>query len=376
MISPRSDNKVAIKVPQRLDVLRQAIVTTIAAACLAVGAFASIVPAGAAEPVFGYSVNSSGNFTVNDEVHALWRINLQTGVATRVVDTQRVPTGYLDLEALAFSGQGQLFGADDESKTLVRVGTVTGLASSVTPSSGNMGVTLVPALDFGMTFTCDDQLLVSSATEQSLFTADTAQGKLTRLGAAGALGVALADLAASADAIYAIDMGETSAGPTPEPALYRVSLDPVAVERIGNLGPAVLPYRSAGLAFDSQGQLWAVTNRRDINAQDFRSQVLRINIETGTAEAVAETQVAADDAVVDGQALVGLESLAIAPTSACLASQAPDPVYVGGGASSLIDRDPLAVPALSPSMLLLLILLLGILGAVASALQHRRGESS
>ena len=234
----------------------------------------------------------------------------------------------------------------------------------------------MPPLDFGMTFTCDGQLLVASATEQSLFTADPAQGKLTRLGAAGALGVALADLAASAEAIYAIDMGETSAGPTPEPALYRLSLDPVAVERIGSLGPAVLPYRSAGLAFDSEGQLWAVTNRREINAQDFRSQILRINTETGAAEAVAETQVAADDAVVGGQALVGLESLAIAPTSACVASQAPDPDYAWSGASSLQERDPLAVPVLSRPRLLLLIVLLGILGAMTAAVQHRRGDSS
>ena len=358
--------------PQNLDALRQAIVT----ACVAVGVFASVMPTMAADPVFGYSVNSSGNFNVNDEVHALWRINLHTGVATRVVDTQRVPTGYFDLEALAFNDQGVLYGADDDSKTLVRVGTVTGLASSVTASSGNMGVTLVPALDFGMTFACDGQLLVTSATEKSLFSADPAQGTLTRIGAVGALGVALADVAAWGEVIYAVDMGTTAAGATTDPSLYRVSLDPVAVERIGSLGSAVLPYRSAGLAFDSEGQLWAVTNRRNINNQDFSSQILRIDTETGTAEAVAETQVMANDPVVGDQALVGLESLAIAPPSSCAASQAPYPAYAWSGASSLRDRDPLAVPVLSQPMLLLLIVLLGILGAVASALQHRRGESS
>lgn len=332
-----------------------------------------------AGPVFGYSVNSSGNFTANDEVNALWRINLLTGAATRVVSTQRVPTGYLDLEALAFNDQGHLYGADDESKTLVRVGTVTGLAVSVSspsPSTGNMGLPLTPPLDFGMTFTCDGQLLVTSATEQSLFTADPSQGTLTRMGAVGALGVSLADLAASTDAIYAIEMGQTAAGRTADPALYRISLDPLAVERIGSLGPAVLPYRSAGLAFDEQGQLWAVTNRRNIDDQDFRSQILRIDPETGSAEAVAQTQVVSDDAVVGGQALVGLESLAITGPGACTASQDPDPVEVVADGVAMDESNAVAIPLLSQPILLLLMVLLGILGAVTAARQHRQGDAS
>ena len=362
--------------PQRLDILRQAIVAALLAAVVLLSAMPVMAYSNDAGPVFGYSVNSSGNFTANDEVHALWRINLQTGVATRVVDTQRVPTGYLDLEALAFNDQGQLYGADDESKTLVRVGTVTGLASSVSSSSGNMGVSLMPPLDFGMTFTCDGQLLVASATEQSLFTADTSKGTLARIGVAGALDVSLADLAASADAIYAIEMGQTAVGRTLEPALYRLSLDPLAVERIGALGSAVLPYRSAGLAFDEQGQLWALTNRRNIDDQDFPSQILRIDTQTGSAEAVAQTQVVGDDAVVGGQALVGLESLAITGPNACTASQDPDPVDVVTDGMPMDESDPVAIPVLSQPMLLLLIVLLGILGAMTVTLQHRQGDPS
>jgi hypothetical protein len=366
-------NKVATTVPQRIDALRQAI----AAALMAVGLLLSALPAVAADPVFGFSVNSSGNFSANQEVNALWRVNLQTGVATRVFDAVRDDTGYLDLEALAFDGQGRLFGADDESKTLVRVGTTTGRAITVSPpEQSNMGVPLSPPLDFGMTFTCDDQLLVVSATEQSLFEADIQKGTLKRLGAAGALGVALADLATRDDVIYAIDMGQTAAGPTAAPALYRLSVDPVAVERIGALGPAVLPYRSAGLAFDEQGQLWAVTNRRNINAQDFPSQIVRIDIETGTAQAVAETQVANDDAVVAGQPLVGLESLAIAPPALCGASNDLNPAFVSVGSPRSSDWDASPIPALSPPMLLLLTLLLGILGALALNMQRSQGAQS
>jgi hypothetical protein len=365
-------NKVATTVPQRLDALRQAI----AAALLAVAVVLS-APAAAADPVVGFSVNSSGNFVANQEVNALWRLNLQTGIATRVFDAVRDDTGYLDLEALAFDRQGRLFGADDESKTLVRVGTSSGRAVTVSPpEQSNMGVPLSPPLDFGMTFTCDDQLLVVSATEQSLFEADIQTGTLNRLGAAGALGVALADLATRDEVIYAIDMGQTAAGPTAEPALYRLSVNPVAVERIGPLGAAVLPYRSAGLAFDEQGQLWAVTNRRNINNQDFPSQIIRIDTETGTAQAVAETQVANDDAVVAGQPLVGLESLAIGPPALCGASNDPNPSNAPVASPRSSDWDASPIPALSPPMLLLLTLLLGILGALALNMQRRQGDPS
>ena len=337
--------------PQVSDATRRGVGAAFLAALFAVSA--AVIAEAPADPLFGYAVNSRGNFTQNNEVHALWRIDLQTGEARRVVDGQRVATGFLDLEALAFDAQQRLFGADDESKTLVRVSTVTGLATPVNSSGrSNMGAALGSApMDFGMAFTCDGRAIVVSDIEQSVFEADVETGRLSRLGAAGALGAPITDIAARGEQLYGIGVGQGA------PNLYAISLDPVQATLIGALGPAVQAYNNAGLSFDVNGHLWAITDRRNIGGQDFASQILRIDVETGLATAVAETRVSADDAVVPNQPLVGLESLAITGPALCAG--------VGLGAASVPNSSEptgVPIPALSPAMLLLMIALLGILG--------------
>lgn len=254
-----------------------------------------------AEPI-GYSVNSRGVDNDDQRVNALWRVDLSTGEAEYVGWTS-----FIDLEALAFSPSGKLYGADDDTNTLVRVSTVTGLAQPVGGATNRFNTRLTPLsrkLDFGMSFTCDGELFVVSDVEQSLFEANLEDGELTLVGEAGALGAPITDIAVRGSEAYGIGVGLNADGSTAAPNLYRVDLSEPSAELIGPLGSAAAPYNNAGLSFDADGKLWAITDRRAVAGQDLPSQILRIDLETGTATLVAES-------------LIGLESLAIGPPPAC-----------------------------------------------------------
>ena len=291
-----------------------------------------------AQPI-AYGVNSRGNFVDSDRVNALWRIDLSTGAHEYIGWTS-----YLDLEALAFDPAGTLFGADDESKTLVRVSQVSGLAVPVGGAANrhNMRVSLRESMDFGMTFDCEGNAFVVSDIQQSLFSADMETGRLTRIGQAGSLGAPITDIATIGDKAFGITTGGGTNGSAAESSLYAVDLENATAELIGPLGSDVSPYHNAGLAFDEDGVLWAITDRRAVTAGDFPSDILRIDPHTGQAEKVAET-------------LVGVESLAIFPNASCqtLGEPLPD------------DPEPesevVAVPLLSlPGLLILLILVLSL----------------
>ena len=252
---------------------------------------------------YGYSVNSRGNFADSNDVNALWRINLATGSQTRVSD-QGLPTGYLDLEALAINNRNELFGVDDDSKTLVRVSMVTGVASAVGGTTSNLGVPLDTSLDFGMAFACDNEAYVVSDVEASLFRANTITGELTRIGTAGGLGAPITDIAIRGKEAFGIGVGLDSDGNPDSPNLYRVNLIQGSASLIGPLGSGASPYNNAGLSFDEQGQLWAITDRRQVGGQDLASEILKIDPATGEATLVATS-------------IVGLESLAIDSQNEC-----------------------------------------------------------
>lgn len=291
----------------------------------------------------GFGVNSRGNATDSKLVNALWRINLQNG------DVDYVGwTGYLDLEALAMDLDGTLYGADDESKTLVRVSKVTGIAVPVggVTNRNNMGLSLQPGMDFGMDFDCQGTAWVVSDVQQSLFQANMETGRLTRVGERGSLGAPITDIAIRGQRVYGIGVGLTGSGSPAAPNLYRIDLDNATAELIGPLGSAVSPYNNAGLAFDEDGTLWAITDRRATPAGDFGSEILRIDPETGVAERVAET-------------IVGVESLAITTPAAC---------DVDGDRGAPTDATPVSV--LTPAWLVLLALLVLALGVVQAGLRR------
>lgn len=273
----------------------------------------------------GYAINSAGNFTDDSLVFALWRVDLATGQETYVGQTA-LQGFYLDVEGLAFNAEEELFGADDDTKTLLRINPNNGNGIPVGGARHNLDVPEGQPMDFGMTFTCDGELLVSSDVRESLYRADQESGELTLIGTEGSLGAPITDLAAWGDQTYGIGQGShRPSGNGPDqpdaPNLYRVDVEQASAELVGGLGSAVGLYHNAGLAFDDEGVLWALTNRRDINGQDLPSQVLRIDPETGVAEMVAET-------------IVGFESLAITVPGGCDGDPEPS------------GEDPLIVPAL------------------------------
>jgi hypothetical protein len=288
-----------------------------------------------AEP-FGYSINSRGDFADDSRVFALWRINLASGEAEYVGWTGR--GDFIDIEGLAFSSDQRLFGVDDSTNTLVRVGTETGNAAAVGGVTGNTGIPAGTSMDFGLTFTCDERLLVSAAATGQLFEADRETGALELL---GDLGLPIVDLAVIGDTIYGLGLGTNRQGQTVIPNLYRIDLDGPVAELVGPLGGQVSPYNQGGLAADAEGQLWAVTDRNrvfgDSDTQARPSEILRIDSETGLATRVAET-------------IVGLESLAIVPPGSCDSDSDFNEDHDG------IDAEP--VPLLSGGGRWLMVLLL------------------
>jgi hypothetical protein len=279
----------------------------------------------------GMAVNSRGNEVDSQRVDALWRINLETGEAEYVGWTS-----FLDLEGLAFDVEGDLLGTDDDTKTLVRVSQTSGLAIPVggQVNRTNMGVSLGDNLDFGLAISCQNRVWVVSSSQRTLFEADVESGELTVVGESGGLGAPISDLAIRGDLAYGIGVGLNADGSTAAPNLYSIDLDSGRSTLIGALGAAALPYNSAGLDFDAEGNLWAVTDRRAVPGGDFASAILRIDPATGQAEKVAET-------------IIGLESLAVAPAGGCLQ---------GGDQGSFHSVPLLSMPGLFVLMLVLMAL--------------------
>ena len=283
-----------------------------------------------AEP-FAYSVNSRGNLTDDRMVNALYRIDLSSG-ATEYIGW----TGFLDIEGLAFDTDGTLFGAADEDNTLVRISTETGLASAVNNERNNFKVPVTEVLDSGLSFTCSGELLMVSDQRASLYRVSIDEVRINVIGQEGSLNAPITAIAVFGDDVFGIGQGLDGNDRVDSPNLYRIDIESGTTELIGPLGGAARPYANAGLAFDAEGTLWAVTDRLQGFNIDIPSEILRIDTETGTAEKVADADI------------VGFESLAIGPPAGC-------------------DRgsSPLIVPTLNPFGLMLLTLLLALIAATS-----------
>ncbi|MEE4330356.1 MAG: hypothetical protein V2J10_05765, partial [Wenzhouxiangella sp.] len=182
----------------------------------------------------------------------------------------------------------------------------------------------------------DDRAWVVSSAQQSLFLADLESGELTIVAEPGSLGAPISDIAFLGDEIFGIGVGLNADRSAAAPNLYAIDAETGQASLIGPLGGAAQPYFNAGLDFDENGVLWAVTDRRAVPGGDFPSAILRIDPLTGQAEQVAET-------------VIGLESLAIGPAAAC---------ELWGTIT------PRPVPLLSSQALLAMILMILAIGAI------------
>jgi len=259
------------------------------------------------EPI-AYSVNSdSGNVLTMD---SLYQIDLASGY-----DQQRGERSesHVDTEGLAIAPNGVLWGIDDSSRSLFPINPISGSVRSQDEIT-LAGFAIGGKDDFGMTFSCDNSLYITSVRFKTLYQLYM-DGSSRIIGAEGAIGQNISAIAAtgSPTRLYGIGNGQFENGTTDAPNLYSISLDPDSKDSgvaklIGPLGPEAGPYGQAGLAFDKDGVLWAITDRRIVDGKiaELPSQILRIDVETGKATLVSST--------IDE---VGFESLAIAAPTDC-----------------------------------------------------------
>jgi hypothetical protein len=300
----------------------------------AVGAIVALLAWGAscfAAPV-AYSAGDSN----------LYRIDLETGRATFVG-----PMGYRDVEGLAFSPEGALFGVADAgtgdprsalTDFLLRIDLITGAATPVGLLGLNReGVGPHFELDYGLAFTCDGRLWLSSDTTSTLWEVDQFTAATRRV---GNLSAAVSGLAARGNELFGIsvDNDETILRIDPNTALSQV------------IGPAHIPdvTYDAGLDFDANGDLWATIDYLSPPAgiPPLRNDLLKLDSLGGrTLEKRVISGAGADINTVQ------MEGLAIAPPGEC-------PLGENGN-----DTSAHAVP-LAEAWVLLLAALLAIIGIV------------
>jgi len=249
------------------------------------------------------------------EFDRLYRVDFGTGSSTRIGTSIE----FADVEGLALANDGTLFGVSDATKQLIRINTSTGKGTLV----GSLGLTgqgagTLDSLDFGLAFTCDGKLWLSSDTTDRLWQVDPASGAATLVGNTGAH---ISGLAGSGYKLYGI-------GSSGDERLYQVNTATGAATAIGALFANTGKRQDdAGLDFDAAGQLWAVFDYSP--SQNIPSDLAGVALATGASTVV-------------GHAPAGMEGLAISGPGTC-----PPP---GGGSNGEVP----AIPTLSSFALALL----------------------
>lgn len=284
---------------------------------------------------FGYSVNS-------DEPNgdSLYRIDLATGVATLAGKVQSGGSVRIDVEGLAFDNAGVLWGIDEDSLRLFPLSLADGqvVTSQEVPIVG-LGAPPGSA-DFGMSFTCSGELFITTVGDQSLYRL-TLNGAATKV---GTLGVNISSLAAIGNPTRLFGLGNgliSDVGPQDNRSLYEIDPNTGAATLIGSVGAGASDYLQAGLSFDNTGQLWAITDRRNLPGSQ-GSEILALNLANGAATLSATTTV------------TGFESLAVSPPANCSPPTGPGP-----------NLPFFPIPVMGTPGLLLAIALIALLGAAS-----------
>ena len=290
---------------------------------LAAGLMALLPLAASAEP-FGYVVGFS----------TLYRIDLANGNATVVGQI-----GFNDVEGLALAANGSLYGVADATvgngsgvtDLLIRIDTTTGAGSLVAALPGLAGQGPNGNLDYGLAFTCDQRLWLSSDTTNQLWEVTPGTGAVRFVGNTGQ---AVSGLAARGNDLYGVTIGAA-------PALVRLDRNSGTATVIGALGVGGV-VDDAGLDFDATGALWTALDPEP--AGEGASRFARIDPATGHGTVVSTSSIG----------VVGMEALAIAPQQPC---------GPGGGNGGLAAAYP--VPGPSHAWLVLLAAFGALAGAFA-----------
>ncbi len=237
---------------------------------------------------FGYVINSDADM---DRGHLL-RVNLSNGGVT---DIGNVPSSFSDIEGLAIDANGVLYAADNGTKSLIVINMENAETTLIGQRQRNLGFSPTVGLDFGMTFNCNNELLLVAEQTESLYGVDTSTGQAAVIGDSGGLGDSMTALASYGNQVFALSANNNG--------LYRIN-DEIGQATLVNTLEGVT-INDAGMAFDADGQLWAILDGQNATTGEFNpSQILRINPLNGDYEIVAETR-------------TGIESLAITPPTSC-----------------------------------------------------------
>jgi hypothetical protein len=285
-------------------------------------------------------------FSVNSDAPAgdsLYSIDLANGSSTLIGKVTSSGTIRLDVEGLALSPGGTLWGVDEESLKLFPLSQANGQIGTL-QEEDIVGLNASVGNDFGMTFTCTGELFVTSVSERALYRLGL-DGSASKIGDLGANISSLASMGNPAR-LYGLGNGLLSeAGPQDNRSLYEIDPNTGIATLVGNIGPAAADYLQTGLSFDADGNLWAITDRAGL-AGDQGSQILRLDRMTGLATLVATTTE------------TGFESRAIAPPGNC--SPVIDPPAPAPTPAHLLN----SIPVLSPAGKLAATLLLAMVGLV------------
>jgi len=228
--------------------------------------------------VIGYSIDS-------DASDRLWRINLNTGVATPIGFT-----GFSDIESLSFSAAGVLYGVDEATRYLVTCNLSTGSCHGLGPLESGF------FRDTGLSFDGSGRLWMSTdePTPFYLYRLSPTTGSATQI---GPMGQEVTGLAFRNGILYGL-------GGDYNDNLVLVDRTTGAATVVGALGAVTLI--DGGIDFDGEGVLWGIGDPED-DTDTVPSEVFTINTATGAAAVVATVTNG------DGRGLAGFESLAVWP---------------------------------------------------------------
>ncbi len=277
-----------------------------------------------AAPV-GYAVNSDAF----DNADKLLEIDLADGSAQTV---GALGLAFEDVEGLALSLDGTLYGVDDATNTLITISQVSGLARAVDGANANLAVPSGNG-DYGLTFTCDGSLYMSSDNGHGFFSVDPDSGNTQLI---GTLDKSISGISAWGQELYGI-------GADGDEGIYRIDPTDATTELLFSVN---FQYEDAGLAFDDEGTLWAILDGTFSHIAPAprweQSKILRISLSQQSASLVAQTS-------------GGVESLAITSPGGC----------------SPLGREPVEVPVLSLSGFWVAIILFSAIGVL---MQRRRAS--
>lgn len=262
----------------------------------------------------------------------LYRIELGSARATRVG-----PIGFNDVEGLAVAPDGTLFGVADATMAignnssattdfLIRINPTSGAGTLVGQLPGLQQPAPNDQLDYGLAFTCDGRLWMSSDSTGQLWEVNPASAAVRLV---GNLAAPISGLAANGQGLYGVST-------EPGGALYSINTETAAVERLGSMQLSDRMY-DAGADFDADGRLWVTVDYLlpPTGVPVLRNDLAELDPRTGARYSL--TPITGAGSGID---TVQMEGMAIRPTALCGSSQpglsGPRPVPFGGQGLSLL----------------------------------------